>query len=720
MKKILFSTLIILCTCFIARADEGMWIPMLLKYNIADMNAKGFKLTADDLYNINSSSLKDAVVGIRGCTAELISDDGLIITNHHCGYGQIQSHSSIEHDYLTDGFWAMSRDKELSNRGSMEARFLIRMTDVTDKALTAVKDNLIEEERTKLIASNIKAITDEAKANEPNYTHSITAMFNGNQYVLFTYEVYKDVRLVGAPPSAIGKFGGDTDNWMWPRHTGDFTLFRIYAGKDNKPAEYSIDNVPYKPKCHFKISLKGVNEGDFTLVYGYPGTTQEYLPSYAIQNVIELSNPHKIALRDMRLNLMNDYMKRDDKVRIQYASKNAGVANAWKKWIGEKKGLERLDAVGKKQIFEAEFTKWLNTNTYRKKQYGDLLSQFKQLYTDIRPYSLATDYYNEAFRAIEMVSFIARFSPLINELKKDNPSAETINRLQKALKSVIEDFYKDYHMPYDKQIFGMMLNQYYINTPEQFRAEAINKLHAEYNGDFTKLADKFYAETHFADTGWGLALANGIDKYKVKEIETDSFYQLWKAVTDNYTNKVQAPMGEIAKKLAVLQRTYMKGQMEMQPNGNFYPDANSTLRVTYGKVEGFRPLDGVIYDYYSTIEGVIEKGNMGIYDYVVPTKLKKLWQNKDYGDYAMKNGQMPVCFIASNHTSGGNSGSPLLNANGELVGINFDRCWESTMSDYMFDPNYCRNISVDIRYVLFIIDKYAEAKHLINEMTIVK
>lgn len=719
MRKIVVTFCIVLIT-LVAYADEGMWLPMLLEYNIGDMRSKGFKLKSQDLYNINTSSLKDAVVNIRGCTGELISSDGLLLTNHHCGYGQIQAHSSVENDYLTDGFWAMSRNEELPNRG-MEARFLIRMSDVTTKALTAVKAEMSDKERIDLINSNINAILQEAKVNEPGYAHSVSAMFSGNQYILFTYEVFKDVRLVGAPPSSIGKFGGDTDNWMWPRHTGDFALFRIYADKNNKPADYSPDNVPYTPRNHFKISLKGVKAGDFTLVYGYPGTTQEYLPSYAIQNVIEQSNPHKIRLREARLALMNDFMRNDPEVRIKYAAKNASVANAWKKWIGEKRGLERLDAIGKKQAFEQQFTQWAKADVKRQQQYGDLLPQFKQLYTNVRPYQLATDYYNEAFRAIEMIAFVARFEPLIEELKKKKPDEDKIIRLKSDLKPIIEDFYKNYHMPFDKQLFALLLAEYYNNVPEQFRTAKIDELYNTYQGNFAALAEKVYTETCFANADWAMALLNDFStEKKINELEVDFFYQLWIDVSGNYKEKVMSEMGEINTQLANLQRIYMKGQMEMQPNRHFYPDANSTLRIAYGKVEGFRPINAVIYDYYSTLDGIIEKGNMGVYDYVVPGKLKQLWQTKNYGQYAMSDGQMPVAFIASNHTSGGNSGSPILNARGELIGVNFDRCWEGTMSDYMFDPAFCRNISVDIRYVLFIIDKFAGATHLIDEMTIVK
>lgn len=706
--------LFLLLPC-IARADEGMWMPMFLKYNVADMKKKGFKLKAEDLYSINRSSMKDAIVNIRGCTGEMISDQGLLLTNHHCGLGQIQSHSSVEFDYLTNGFWAATLADELPCPG-MTAQFVVRMDDVTIDVLKGVAENMDEQARKAQIDTNIKQLVAKETLNNPAYTYTVSSMFDGNQYILFVYELFTDVRLVGAPPAAIGKFGGDTDNWMWPRHTGDFCLFRIYADANNQPAAYSKDNQVYRPKHHFKISLKGIHENDFTLIYGFPGRTMEYLPSYAIKNVVEQSDPHKIRLREMRLDLMKHMMEADPKVRIQYASKSAGVANAWKKWIGELKGLERLNALEKKQGFEKEFAAWAAADPARQQQYGDLLFRFDTLYAKVRPYALADDYYKEAFQAIELIALAARIEKLVD----DHRQGKDIRPLQKSLKPVIEAFYKDYHQPYDRRLLVEMLKAYQLYVPEAYRPLALDKLYQAFQDDLDALSETAFSNTLFNKSDQILSLTDTITAEQLTELENDFFYNLWVNVSAEYKQKIAPVLNETTLELAALQRRYMKGQMEMQHKHIFYPDANSTLRVAYGKVGGFRPTDGVIYDYYTTLDGIMEKDNPDIYDYRVPMRLKELWKNKDYGPYATKDGQLPVAFIATNHTTGGNSGSPVLNARGELIGLNFDRCWESTMSDYMFDPDYCRNIAVDIRYVLFLIDKYAQAGRLIDEMTLVK
>ena len=714
---ILFSALFILIGT--ARADEGMWLPLLMgKYNIDDMRSKGFKLTAEDIYSINGSSIKDAIVIFgRGCTGELISPEGLLITNHHCGYGAIQQHSSVEHDYLTNGFWAMSREEELPTPG-LTVSFLVKMEEVTARMLEGVTSQMTEVERAKQIAANEKEIA-KAATEGTHYTSRIVPMYYGNEYYLYIYEVFEDVRMVGAPPSAIGKFGGDTDNWMWPRHTGDFSLFRIYANKDNQPAPYSPYNVPYKPKKFLPISMKGVNPGDFTMVYGYPGTTQQYITSHAVKYVAEVSDPQKVALRDIRLNIMNAYMDANDTVRIKYASKNAGVANAWKKWIGEMGGLRRLNAVERKQDLERQFAAWAAASPERTQMYGWLLPRFDSLYTALEPYAIARDYDREAVFAVELIRHAAGFKSLVSAFESGKSDAETLDKLKERVLRSAKSFYKDYYLPIDKQVFMAMMDEYFTKMPAEFHPDIYSEIQQKFNGHWGDFATEAFEKSIFADSSAVYKLLAEVNAQNVSTLSNDWVYRLMASFDSMFASKVDGNYAAINQQLDLMYRTYIRGLREMQPDKIFYPDANFTLRVAYGNVNGYEPFDGAQYLHYTTIEGIMEKDKPEIYDYNVPQRLRDLYKARDFGPYTV-NGTVPVAFIATNHTSGGNSGSPVINGNGELIGVNFDRAWEGTMSDIMFDPDRCRNISIDIRYVLFIVDKFAGAGHLLNEMTIVK
>ena len=672
MKKLLLLVAMILTGASYVHADEGMWLPSEILKKIKDIQSQGFKLSAEDIYSVNKSSLKDAVVRFGGgCTGELISGEGLLITNHHCGFGQIQSHSSVEHDYLRDGFWAMSRAEELPNPG-LSVSFLEYMQDVTEEVMKGYKSKMTEEKRAELIAKNTKKIEEKAVNGNPNLRANVRPLYYGNQYFLFVYKVYTDVRLVGAPPSSIGKFGGDTDNWMWPRHTGDFSIFRVYAGEDNEPAAYSEKNVPFRPKKFFKINARGIKEGDFTMVYGFPGSTREYLFSDAVKYTAYTSNPHKIALRTLRLNIQKEEMNKDQAVRIKYASKQAGVANAWKKWQGEAKGLIKNNAVANKQAFEAKFDQWAEG----KPEYENLVERFKELYGSIEELSLVQDYQTEALNAVEIIGFAGRG--------------------QRGA----ERFYKDYYMPIDKASFIALYNAYNKNIADQYKSPYFKEQLQKF-GSIEAWADALFTETP------NLEMAA----------------EIYKNTNDWFRENIAPTLMAVNKEITLLYRSYMKGQMEYNEATNggkiFYPDANSTLRVTYGKVKGYKPADAIYYTPVSSLDGVIEKDNPEIYDYNIPQKLRDLHAAKDYGQWESE-GSVPVAFIATNHTSGGNSGSPVLDAEGNLIGVNFDRVWEGTMSDVLYDPEICRNISLDIRFALFVIDKLAGASHLLNEMEILK
>ena len=688
-----------------------MWIPMLLQYNEKEMQEMGMRITADDIYSINHSSLKDAIVLFGGgCTGEIVSDYGLLLTNHHCGFDYIQKHSSVEHDYLTDGFWAMDRSQELPCPG-LSVIFLREMRDVTEKVLFNVTDDMTEEDRQATINENIKKITAEVE-KQTTYKVSIKPYFLGNEYYLLLNEVYTDVRLVGCPPSNIGKFGGDTDNWVWPRHTGDFSVFRVYADPDGHPADYSASNIPYRPAKHLEISLKGADEGDFAFVFGYPARTSEYLPAVAVDQEANVIDPIAVRLRGEILDIYNTYQEQDKKVRIQYASKHAGLGNGWKKWMGVTEGINHFRGVQKKRYYEESFQEWA-LGARNRYMYIDLLKSFEQKYKELEPYRVAYTYLSNAGLNIEIFDFAGNFNKL-SQVTKETPQEE-IDKMITGLKKATENFFKDYYQPIDREVARTMLEEYLEHQPADFRPGFLNEIK-----DVDAYVEQLFEKSLFADKDRVMEFLESFKPSKVKKLRKDPALLAYQSMIGFYRDEVNPKMGPINKEIDRMQRIYMKGQMAMEPEKRFSPDANFTLRVTYGKVEGFKPQDGKNFRHYTTLEGIMEKENPDVYDYVVEPKLKALYNSKDYGRYADKDGTMHVAFTASVHTTGGNSGSPILNADGQLLGLNFDRCWEGTMSDLVYDPNICRNISVDIRYVLFIIDKFAGAKHLVNEMTIVE
>lgn len=719
IKKIISTFLVFNFVFAISlKADEGMWLPLLLKQlNESDMQKNGLKLSAEDIYSINKSSLKDAIVHFGGgCTAEIISDKGLMLTNHHCGYGQIQAHSTVQNDLLTNGFWAMDQSQELKNSG-LTATFIIRMEDVTAKVFANVSDTLSDVAREKKINEAIVEIQNEA-VKGTHYGAYIRPFYYGNEYYMFITETFRDVRLVGAPPSSIGKFGGDTDNWMWPRHTGDFSIFRIYANKDNKPADYSADNVPYKPKNHLTISMKDVEKGDFTMVYGFPGRTNEYLSSYAVNMIMNESDPAKVKIRETRLSIMDADMRSSDAVRIQYASKYAGLANYYKKWIGEINGLKKLDALNKKKLVEQDFLLKVNTDDKANGKYGKLFGDFEKSYSQFSSLNKQRDYFVESILGIEAISYAFTLKNIVDSLSFGKKEADIQKDIER-LKSGTKKFFKDYNADTDKKICAALLKLYATDISKAQQADIFNEIEKKYNGDFEKYAADIYGKSMLvSESNMNKAISNIGKDYK--KIQKDPIYKLMLSCYNKFSNDVRPQYNKLEAEIAKLDRAYMKGMRELIPNKKYYPDANSTLRVAYGKVGGYFPRDAVFYDYYTTLDGLMAKENPLVDEFIVSPKLKELYQKKDYGQYADKNKELRIAFCASNHTTGGNSGSPVLNGEGQLIGTNFDRNWEGTMSDIMYNPDQVRNIVLDIHYTLFVIDKYAGAGYLLNEMTIVK
>ncbi|GFD71615.1 Asp/Glu-specific dipeptidyl-peptidase [Tenacibaculum sp. KUL113] len=688
--KILFLFIVVQVTA----QQGGMWIPSLLEgMNEQEMTSLGSKLTAKDIYDVNNSSLKDAIGHFNGgCTSEVISPEGLILTNHHCGFGQIQSHSSLENDYLKDGFWAMSKKEELPNEG-LYVEFIVRIDDVTTKALNGVTNTMTEREKQSTIDKNINEITKNVQ-KETWQNIKVKPFYKGNQYFLFVTEKFEDVRLVGAPPSSIGKFGSDTDNWVFPRHTGDFSLFRIYADKNNRPAKYSKDNVPYKPKHFLPVSLDGIEEGDFTMVFGFPGRTNEYLPAVAIKHITQEFNPSNIAIREAALKEIDAQMKASDAVRIKYASKQARIANAWKKWIGENLGIKKSNAIAERQAFEATFKKALKEKGLEK-TYGNILPEFEKLYTEFADINIKRRNFIEVFLVTNELMQMTFRAYQLEQVALNKP--EKFEEARTSLVNRIKGIHKNFDVNVDKGVFKNVMPLY---NP-------------------TNVDASIYDKTNFTDLNKALQLLEGDAKKVVKNLNKDAAYQYAKPMIEEFYTKINPEFQQKNQPITALQKTYMKALMEALPNARYFPDANSTLRVTYGQVRGYSPRDAVYYNPVSYLDGVIEKYVPGDYEFDVPQKLRDLYDAKDFGQYTDKNGKVPVCFLGTNHTTGGNSGSPAIDAHGNLIGLNFDRVWEGTMSDMNYDPEICRNIMVDVRYVLFIVDKYAGAKHLIEEMKLV-
>ncbi|MCR9053843.1 MAG: S46 family peptidase [bacterium] len=716
MKNVWILLLAISLSTYV-KATEGMWLPLLLaQLNEQEMQSMGMKMTAEDIYSVNKGSLKDAIVHVGGfCTGEVISDQGLVLTNHHCGYGQIQSHSTLENNYLEDGFWAMNRKQEIPNPG-LFVTFIVRIEDVTDLVLNNVTEDMDAKMRQSWVDKNTKEVTAAAKM-EDYQEAMVRDFFEGTKYYMFVTETYRDIRLVGAPPSSIGKFGADTDNWVWPRHTGDFSLFRIYASPDNKPAEYSEENVPFKPRHHLPISLDGVEEDDFTLVFGFPGRTEEYLPAAAIEQRVDVVNPIRIGIRDRALNVVNTAMQADPGVRIKYASKQSRIANYWKKWIGENQGIKATDGVGRKKAYEAEFRERVMGNPEWREKYGSLLSSFERLYGDLEPYAATNTAVGEiAGRNIELF----RLANTLHSVVKmyESSGAPMVESRMGRLEDFVEDFYKDYEPSVDQGVFATLMDYYFTEISDEHQAPFAVERYVEAGKDADKLASMIYLKSKLARPGvLELAMEEGPEAL-IKLIKNDVAYALARAISDYNDDNVAGKYRDIKAEIDDLQQQYMRAQIDVFTERRFYPDANGTLRVTYGKVDGYQPRDAVRYEPVTYLDGVMEKYVPGDYEFDVPQRLRKLYQKKDYGDYG-EDGKMPVCFIGTNHTTGGNSGSPAIDAYGNLIGLNFDRAWEGTMSDLNYDASICRNIMVDARYILFVIDKFAGAGHLVEEMTLV-
>jgi hypothetical protein len=714
MRKFL-SILIILVTFsgLRARADEGMWLlPLLEKLNIGTMTEMGLKLTAEDIYSLNQASLKDAVVIFgRGCTAEIVSPEGLLLTNHHCGYGQIQNHSTVEHDYLSNGFWAMSKEEELPNPG-LSVTFLIRIEDVTGRVLGKLDDSMTESERRDAIRDESSVITAEATEGT-DYNARVTPFYSGNQYFLLVYENYNDVRLVGTPPNSIGKFGHDTDNWMWPRHTGDFSVFRVYMSPDGKPAPYSEENVPLKPKRYLPISIKDLHKDDFTMVMGYPGGTTRYMTSYEVGETVNITNANRIKIRGVKQEIWMKDMQADPKVNIQYASKYSGSSNYWKFSIGQNEGLVRLHTAEKKAAFEAEFTKWVNADPERIDKYGNALPLIENAVKNRAEEYNAQQYLTEVFRSsTEMINQAGQMTMLEEVLAEKD--SERLDRAKDRLVRYVESFYDNYNYPTDRKTTKAMLKLYKNDIDPKYWPDFYTIIDKKFKGDIDAFVDNMFVKSIFTSSD---RFREFIEAPSLKVLTKDPAYIVAKSV-NSVRSALQDDLESYNEDLEKGQRLYMAGVMEYVPEKTEYPDANFTMRLTYGTVQDYYPRDAVHYNWYTTLDGVVEKYVPGDYEFDLPQRLIDLNEKKEYGRYAADEGYMPVCFITNNDITGGNSGSPVINGEGELIGLAFDGNWEAMTGDIAFEPELQRCICVDIRYVLWIMDIYSGAGHLLKEMDI--
>ncbi|MDR0815712.1 MAG: S46 family peptidase [Bacteroidales bacterium] len=716
MKKV-FVIISFIATCIAPlQAEEGMWLlPLLEKLNIGDMQKLGCTLSAEQIYSINQSSLKDAVVIFGGgCTGELISDEGLLITNHHCGYDAIQQHSSLEHNYLADGFWAKTRADEISSP-NLKVTFLVRIEDVTVRIDSVLDPSMTETAREDAIDKKSNEIEEQA-AEGTHYNASVRSFFGGNQYYLVVYEEFTDVRMVGAPPSSIGKFGADTDNWMWPRHTCDFSMFRVYADSSGHPARYSADNIPLKPKKYLPISLKGVEKNDFTMTLGYPGSTERYATSYEVLEMIENELPNRVKIRGEKQEIMMRHILANPAVKIKYATKYTRSSNYWKNSIGMMQGVKRLHVYDRKVAQEQIFTQWLAAHPEQNAKYGEALSLIKTGVERNNLNSKVTQYVSECFlQGTELVRFSLQFRILQTELEKKEPDYGKLAFITDMVRKSAEAFYKDYDRSLDMEVTEALLKRYYTDVPAACHPDFYRVITKKYKGDFHKYTQDWFKSV-FADAD---RLNAFLAKPSAKTLPKDPVYQVALSLISasrQWYDDMTAGEELTAKGV----RLYIAGLQEMEPKKQWYPDANFTMRLSYGSIKDYCPRDAVYYNYYTTLQGVMEKEDANNWEFVVPDRLKELYSNKDFGPYANAQGELPLCFISTNDITGGNSGSPVINGKGELLGLAFDGNWEAMSGDIVFEPDLQRTISVDIRYVLFIIDKYAGATHLIDEMTLVK
>jgi hypothetical protein len=716
MKKLfVIIAILVLSFGFKAKADEGMWLlPLIEKLNMGKMTELGLKLSAEEIYSLNKSSIKDAIIIFGGgCTGEIVSSQGLILTNHHCGYSSIQSHSTVEHDYLLNGFWAMSKDEELPNP-NLTVTFLIRIEDVTKQILENVSQGMSETERTRVI--NEARQTIEKKAGEGNnYRVQVSSFYGGNYFYLLVYERYTDVRLVGAPPSSIGKFGSDTDNWEWPRHTGDFSVFRVYSGPDGNPAPYSKNNIPLKPKHYLPVSIKDLNKGDFAMILGYPGRTSRYMTSYEINEQLQIVHPDRIKIRGIKQDIWMKDMRADQKVNIQYSSKYFVSSNYWKYSIGQKAGLERLNVKAKKEVIETQFNNWINANTDRKTQYGEALNMIKTAIEGRAEYYNALQYMNECIQGCELLTMNQGVTTLINSLKSgDNQKiAEAVS----WIRNNSSDFYKDYNPPTDNKTMKAMFRLYRADVPSRFHPDFFVKVvDKKFKGDIDKFVDNMFARSVFANEAKLNAFLN---KPVIKTLESDPVFLTTTSIY-KMAEEVSKELSRFDAGLSAGKRLWIASLMEMIPEKTRYPDANSTMRLTYGTIQDYDPKDAVTYKYYTTLQGVVDKYKPGDYEFDLPKRLIDLNTKKEFGRYGSLKGYLPVCFLTTNDITGGNSGSPVMNGQGELIGLAFDGNWESMSGDIAYEPELQRTIVVDIRYVLWVMDVYAGAKHLVDEMTIIQ